>query len=387
MKISILFFKRNIKNFFNIIISLTLFILIFNFIIGFILNVTSNYKTDVVNNSNLYFMQIENKDLNYKFNKDTLSKISKIDGVEYAAFDYGMTLEILKDDKQAKSASAIIPVSKEYLKYFGVKETMSSDKYFLFNDKAVDSAKFSVNDNITLCAHIPTVKDGAIYGESKFKAISLTSKFTMPELLYFPPDTSIMDPKSFNELFNIEDASANASKIFVICPKVNSMEAISKKIESMNKDFRVTYALKTTHTLPKFAVTITTVSSIILVIFLIITVLNVSSNIKQFLILRKRDIGLMHILGIEEKRIYILFINEFFLNGVFTLIFSLTGTIVAAMLLNCFFNFDIISKYILLYLLIDILLVIVLLIFSGAFQLKKIIKRLSDGTFYKEVLK
>ena len=84
MSISVLFFKRNIKKFFNIIFSLTFFILIFNFIIGFILNVTNNYKSDIVDNSNLYFMQIENKDLNYKFDNSILDKIKKIDGVEYA---------------------------------------------------------------------------------------------------------------------------------------------------------------------------------------------------------------------------------------------------------------------------------------------------------------
>ena len=96
MSISVLFFKRNIKKFFNIIFSLTFFILIFNFIIGFILNVTNNYKSDIVDNSNLYFMQIENKDLNYKFDNSILFAYSqkkaqyiiKNEIIKYIIIDY-----------------------------------------------------------------------------------------------------------------------------------------------------------------------------------------------------------------------------------------------------------------------------------------------------------
>ncbi|GAB6170516.1 hypothetical protein JCM1393_29760 [Clostridium carnis] len=387
MSISVLFFKRNIKSFSNIIFSLAFFILIFNFIIGFILNVTNNYKSDVVDNSNLYFMQVENKDLDYKFNNDVLNKISNISGVEYAFLDYGMNVEVLKDNKESKSSCAIIPVSKDYLSYFGVKDSIDNDRYFLLNDVAVDSETFNNNENITLRAHIPTIKNGNIYGDSTLMPTSLTSKFTMPELLYFPPDTSIIDPITFEELFNTNTNNITSSKLIVICPKVDSMKSICKEIEAIDSTFVVKYALKTTNTLPQFAVIITTISSSILIFFLIITIFSVSSSIKQFLILRKRDIGLLYILGVEEKNIYKLFISEFFFNGIVTLSLSFLGTIIASLILNYFFNFDLISKYVFLYFTLDFLLVIGLLILLGTIQLKKLIKKLSAGTFYKEILK
>ncbi|MBQ3422114.1 MAG: FtsX-like permease family protein [Romboutsia sp.] len=387
MSISVLFFKRNIKKFFNIIFSLTFFILIFNFIIGFILNVTNNYKSDIVDNSNLYFMQIENKDLNYKFDNSILDKIKKIDGVEYAFFDYEMNAEVLKENKSSKSSSAIIPVSKEYLKYFGVEDSISSDKFFLLNTKAVDSESFNDNENIELCAHIPTIKDGEIFGSSQYMTSSLTKKFTMPELLYFPPETSIIDPSSFQQLFNPEQNNIGAAKIIVICPKVDNMKTVCKEIENLDDTLIVKYALKTTNSLPEFAVTITTISSIILLVFLVITIFNISSNIKQLLVLRKRDVGLLYLLGIEQKNIYKLFISEFFMNGIITFILSLAGTIIISIPLNYFFKFNLISKYILLYFSLDFLLVIGLLLILGTIQLKKLLAKLTNGTFYKEILK
>lgn len=387
MSISLLFFKRNIKSFSNIILSLSFFILIFNFIIGFILNITNNYKTDIVDNSNLYFMQVESNDQNYSFNSDVLNKISDIPGVEYAFFDYDMTTEILSDNKQSKSSSAIIPVSKEYLSYFGIKNPINSERYFLLNDVAVNSENFYNDENVTLRAYIPTIKNGNIYGDSTSLSTSITSKFTMPELLYFPPDTSIIDPITFEELFDTNNNNINSSKIIVICPKVDIMKDISKKVEEIDNNFIVKYALKATNTLPQFAVIITTISSFILIFFLIITIFSVSSNIKQFLISRKRDIGLLYILGVEKKNIYKLFINEFFFNGIVILSLSFTATIIVSLTLNYFFKFDLISKYIYLYLTLDFLIAIGLLVILGAIQLKKLIKKLNSGTFYKEVLK
>ena len=158
-----------------------------------------------------------------------------------------MKIEVLKENEDVSSSSDIIPVSKEYLGYFGVEGSVDTDKFFLLNNEAVDSELFNDNEEVDIYAHIPVIKDGNIYGKPKRMNSYLTRKFSMPsdESLYFPPGTSIMDPESFEKLFDVEENNIKAAKIVAICKDVNDMKSVCKEIEHLDNSLVVRYARKT----------------------------------------------------------------------------------------------------------------------------------------------
>lgn len=387
MKISILFFKRNIKKFCSIILSLTFFIFIINIVTGFILSVRTNYKTDVVDNSNLYFLEVTNKDINYKFNNNIINKISKIDGIRFVIPDYGLSASFEKTDNTGNSAGALIAVPKEALSYFGIKDEKIKSEYCFINEQSYDKkfSKFNKGDLINIITHLPIVKEDHIEGRPVNIKCNLTNVFKLPELLYFPADTSIIDTTTYSKF--LKKGIGNTSKIIIICPKVDQLKNVAKCIENLDKNFIVKYALKTTNTLPKFAVMITLVSSIIIGVLLIITILNVYSSMKQVLILRKRDIGLLYILGIAKEKIYSLFIIEFFLNGVITFLTSILSTVLVSLILKNICSIDILSTYFGIYVFLDFIISIGILVIVGTFHINKLIHKLETGSFYKEVLK
>lgn len=54
----LIFFKSNIKKFVSIILSLIVFLLIFNLISGLVKSLYDNFKTGIVDNEALYFMEV-----------------------------------------------------------------------------------------------------------------------------------------------------------------------------------------------------------------------------------------------------------------------------------------------------------------------------------------
>lgn len=381
----LIFFKSNIKKFVSIILSLIVFLLIFNLISGLVKSLYDNFKTGIVDNEALYFMEVYSDTDMSLINMDLNKKIKNIKGVEYTICDFAHPVYFSKN-KEISDFGTILGVPKGCLKYFGVKDDVSDQNFIILNTE--DKNQFKIGENVSI--EEQRYCKGNNKGKTEFYNVTRKvcgfSNNSAGGL--FPDDTILIDDKTAEEIARgqTEDGVPQFGRIIVIVPNVDDMSDISKQIEGFNSGITTRYALKSTKQIPQFAVVIVAVSAVLFLVLLLFSVISISSSLKQILILRKRDITLFNIFGIEDSAVNKIFMSEFICYGLIAFVGSVSLSFIIFYLLSVLFRFDILTNNIPLYLVLDLLLSLGIIMISGYVQLKMLVKKLSSKYAFKESL-
>jgi len=390
MQTSILFFKRYYKKYKSIVLSIVMFLLLINIIFGFVSSITSNFKSDVVDNSKLYFMEVKtDKDISI-LTESLVNEIKEISGVAAVLSEFPNVMTLYGENQAEGTSTTFIGVPKEALKYFNV-DNISDDEQFLYLNKSVRNAEnFKDIETINIEAIRYIFEDNNLTTEPYTIERNLSGMANIVDTQILPPDISLIDEEGAKEIVVASTPPGEApmiAKIIVIVPDVAEMRSVSDKIQSLNPDIYTKYDLKSTNELPRFAVLIVTISIVLFVILFIISFFNIRSNIKQLLITRIRDIALFDIFGVKTSSITFVFLMEFIFSGAIAFIFAILLTILVLGIINFGFGLDLITSYILHYALIDIVLTLVMVIITGYIEIKLVERKLSKNQFYKEVIR
>lgn len=390
MQTSILFFKRNYKKYKSIVLSIVMFLLLINIIFGFVSSITSNFKSDVVDNSKLYFMEVKT-DKDISILRDSLvNEIKEISGVAAVLSEYPNVMTLYGENQAEGTSTTFIGVPKESLKYFNV-DNISDDEQFLYlNDSVRNAENFKDIETIYIEAIRYIFEDNNLTTEPYTIERKLSGMANIVDTQILPPDISLIDEEGAKEIAFASTPPGEEpmiTKIIVIVPDVAEMRSVSDKIQSLNPDIYTKYDLKSTNELPRFAVLIVTISIVLFIILFIISFFNIRSNIKQLLITRIRDIALFDIFGIKTSSITFVFLMEFIFSGTIAFIFAILLTILVLGIINFGFGLDLITSYILHYALIDIVLTLVMVIITGYIEIKLVERKLRKNQFYKEVIR
>lgn len=390
MQTSILFFKRNYKKYKSIVLSIVMFLLLINIIFGFVSSITSNFKSDVVDNSKLYFMEVKT-DKDISILRDSLvNEIKEISGVAAVLSEYPNVMTLYGENQAEGTSTTFIGVPKESLKYFNV-DNISDDEQFLYlNDSVRNAENFKDIETIYIEAIRYIFEDNNLTTEPYTIERKLSGMANIVDTQILPPDISLIDEEGAKEIAVASTPPGEEpmiTKIIVIVPDVAEMRSVSDKIQSLNPDIYTKYDLKSTNELPRFAVLIVTISIVLFIILFIISFFNIRSNIKQLLITRIRDIALFDIFGVKTSSITFVFLMEFIFSGTIAFIFAILLTILVLGIINFGFGLDLITSYILHYALIDIVLTLVMVIITGYIEIKLVERKLRKNQFYKEVIR
>lgn len=390
MNTSLLFFKRNYHKYKSIILSLIVFLILFNVIFGFVFAVSNNFKSSVVDNSSLYFMEVYTDKGNGIITQELKNKIEKIDGVETLFCEYPNVVVLSGDNKAEGSSTTLLGVPFKSLKYFGVLNLPENQSDFFYINKSIrniDKIKALHEINIETARYI--IQDNQVSSEPYIFKRNINQIVDIEDIQMFAPDISLIDYDTAESLAKSStiDGKPFIQRIIVIVPDVSKMKNVCKQIEALNPDVNTRYSLKETRQLPQFAVMIVTMSVFLFGVMFLISILNIRSNIKQLLVTRIRDIALFDILGVEIKNITFVFLLEFVLSGAIAFILAIFITILVLLILKQFYSLDLITNFIIYYLGIDLLFTIVMVIITSYIEIKITERKLADKQVYKEVMR
>ncbi|EOD00247.1 FtsX-like permease family protein [Caldisalinibacter kiritimatiensis] len=392
MKIVLLFFRRNFKKFTGIMFSMISFLLVMNLILGIVLSVKEHFKNDLVDNSDLYFIEVFNEDSPMDIPPELRKEVNSFDGVESSFFDFSHPVKITDSQKNNLDMTNILGVEIKALKYFNIEDTNVKDDFIFINKKLSNNEKFKglkKGDKVYIRDYKYVEKDGEMNGVEYLTERTFYGFFEFNENHIFRNNISLINYNTAEKIARgmTKTGKPYFSRFIVIVPEVDKLKHVANMIESKNNNLTARYTLESTGNLPGFAVIIVAVSVLIIGILFLISIFNVSSNISQILNLRKRDFVLFNIFGIEDKKVEGMFMIELAIHGILTFTISTTITGVLFYLLKRFLEFDIFSQYIHLYILVNFVLAVGMLVLIGIIKLNTTFKSNNSMKFYKEVLK
>lgn len=392
MRIAFLFFKRNFKKFTGIILSLLSFLLVMNLILGIILSVNDNFKRGIVNNSDLYFMEVYNEDAPMDISLKLRDKVNSIEGVESSFFDFSHPVKLYDKGKNNIDMTNILGVETKTLQYFNVDDIDVEEDFIFINRSLSDKKEFKdlkKGDKVYIKDYKYVKQGDSWEGEEYFLERTFYGFLDFDENNIFRNNISLIEYNSAEKIARGMTRTGDPyfSRFIVIVPEVDKLEEVANVIREEDKDLKVRYTLDETGSLPSFAVIIVAVSALIIAILFLISVFSVLSNLNQILELRKRDFALFDMFGVDGKEIMKMFIVELFIHGILTFISTVVITYVSFYLFRSFLQFDLLTEYLYIYILVDFILAVGMLVFIGIIKLKKTLKANDTMGFYKEVLK
>ena len=390
MRTSLLFFKRNYKKYKSIMLSIVMFLLLINIMVGFVLSITGNFKSDVVNNKKLYFMEVKtDKDISILTEK-LVSEIKEIDGVDAVLAEYPNVMTVYGENEAEGTSTTFIGVPKNALKYFSVDDTSNDEQFLYLSESVRNTENFKDIKTVYIEAIRYVVDDNNLTTEPYTIERNLTGVDKIVETQILPPDISLIDEEGAKEIAMAATPPGKEpmiTKIVAIVPDVSQMKSVSDKIQALHPDIYTKYDLKSTNDLPQFAVLIVTISLVLFVILFIISFFNIRSNIKQLLVTRIRDIALFDIFGVKTGSITFVFLMEFIFSGVIAFTLAISLTILILGIVNLGFNLDLVTPFIWHYVVIDILLTLVMVVITGYTEIKLTERKLYKNKVYKDVIR
>lgn len=381
-----IFLKRNFKKFIPSCLTLITFLFIFNLITGVMLSVTDNFRDSIVNNKALYIMEINfrnYKDINLIDKKNSYKEIEDVDD---AFVDFSHPVAIESKNSGNIEVVQLVGVPKSVVNRFSNIENPPNN--FLVLPEILND-RFKEEELITF-------EEGEYFeeeGKIKSKLVNYDLKVTgfYKEFLfdYFPPNVVLIDETLAEKIAikSSENGSPIADRMIMLVTKVDKMDDVSKAISKDDKDVQVKYDLKMTKNLPDYAVIMLAISSVIIVVLLALSCINIYNSIKQMLNLRIRDIALFDILGIEEKKIKVMFLQEFTIYSIATFIMSIIITICIFSIFKVFFSFNLLGIYIIIYIISNFCISVIVFLTITYIQITKQLGNLTRRKIYKEVLK
>lgn len=387
---SMLFLKRNYHKYKSIVLSLIVFLLLFNVVFGFVSAVTGNFRSSVVDNSSLYFMEVYTDNGQNIITEDLKKSIDKIEGVEASFCEYPNVVVLYGGDKAEGTSTTLLGIPKNSLKYFGISQSPQDENKFFYINKSlrnIDKIKALKEINIETSRYI--ISDNKVSSEPYTFKRKIDSVSDIGNIQLFPPDISLIDSNTAESLAKSStvDGKPIINRIIVIVPDVSKMKSVSDKIEKLNPNVSTRYSLKATRQLPQFAVIIVTMSVCLFVILFVISLINIRSNIKQLLLTRIRDIALFDIFGVEISQITKVFLLEFVFSGIIAFILAISTSSLLLYLLKQVYNIDLLTNYLIYYIGIDLILTVVMVFITSYIEIKITERKLIENQTYKEVMR
>lgn len=384
IKIATLFIRNNYKKAIPSIMTLTTFLLILNILLGILFSTTGLFSDTIVDNSSVHFMEIINNGDRSEINK-IKTFIENQKEISDSFFDTSHPIIIECDNNDGFQTYSLLGVPKQLLPRLGLKS--SSDKFLFLpqNDKKYYSNITSVEIEETL---YPEKEKN---GKAEIQTINyeVTGFYQKIQWDLFPENVAIIDSETANKiaLRSNPEKEILSDRIIAFVPDVASMKNIEQKIKESFLDAEVKYSLKFTNNLPQYAKVFIAISGIIVLILVLFCIVNIKESVHQILNIRKRDVGLLSLFGVENKNIFTIFMFEFLLYGVASFSLSFVSSSILFIMLKIFFSIDLISKYVLIYLFADIVIALLMFICISAIQIKLILKKIDSAKIFKEILK
>lgn len=168
MKIVLLFFRRNFKKFTGIMFSMISFLLVMNLILGIILSVKDQFKTDIVDNTDLYFIEVYNEESPMDIPLELRDEVNSLDGVESSFFDFSHPVKITDSQINNLDMTNILGVETKALKYFNIEEIDVKDDFIFINNELENNEKFrdlKKGDKVYIRDYKYVEKDGVMDSE------------------------------------------------------------------------------------------------------------------------------------------------------------------------------------------------------------------------------
>jgi putative ABC transport system permease protein len=349
-------------------------------------------KIGIVDNNSLYFMEVYNEDEPMSMPYNLKEDLEMQKGVAGAFFDSSHPVKLIDNENNSLDITNIFGVSIDVLKFFGIDKDNVENNFIFLNKSYKNNKKFKdikMGDRIYIKDY-KYVKDGELWKSEEYLIERTFYGFVdTKNLSMFNSDLSLIDYDTSKKIARgmTKNGDPYFTRLIVIAPEVDMLEEISDYIKEKNSVVKTRYTLETTGNLPRFAVIIVTISIFIIVILFLISTFSVSSNLTQIFNLRKRDIALFDILGIEESKVMKMFIGEIFIYGIVTFLLTSIITFVLFYGFKSFLGFDILTNYQHIYYLLNFVLSVGILVINSFIKLKKILNTKNTMEYYKEVLK
>lgn len=391
IKAALIFWKVNFKKSISVIITLSSFILILNLILGIVLQITGVMSKNVINNDTLKFMEIRS---NQKDERKASSDIKEIynllkenDKINGCFLDLSFPIH---DSSNVKGTGSyyLIGVPKAMLSDFGIKENIETDDYlFLPDDKKKDvkdgkivyqEASVSVDENGI---------DEVTYHDTERL---VTGWFKDNKLNFLPEPLAIVSEDTAKKFYtsNTTDSKMeDVTKLIATVKDVTYFKDIEEEINSKYSSIVIRYDLKNTGILPEYAKVITMVSAVLIAILAFFCITNLRSSIGQILNERFREIGLLSVIGVGNKKIIKIEMFDFMLNGVIAYMVSIITTIFVFAFLKAQFMFDLLTGIAGVYVVVDFVIAMILFSSISAISLNGIVKKINKRKVYREVLR
>lgn len=376
----------HIKKSISSICALITFLFVLNLLLGIIISTTGVFQSSITNNNSMKFMEICNEG-DLKRTSEIYQYLKSLEDVNSCFIDVSFPVVVVCDNESNNETYNLLGVPKEMLVNLGI-ESPKDEKYLFLPKRHEEYFKDSLF--IFEVSEYVVNEDGAKVVNCHDMTFDITGYYEDISLDLFPEDLAIIDEETAMTIAKNASESGEeiySSRVIATVDDVSSMNAVEEKLVRKFENVTVRYDLKYTHELPSYAKILITISGVILSVIFIICICNIQSGITQMMSLRKRDIALLSLLGIQKKQIRRIFILEFAFSGILAFVgaFLLTNVIFIGFLKG--FGLDLLTNCIGIYFLVDLVVAIVMFILISYILLEKMLRELNMSKMYKDILK
>lgn len=383
IKIASLFIKNNYKKAIPSIITLTTFLLILDILLGIFFSTTGILNDSIVENSSVHFMEI--------LNNGEMSDISKIkefiskqDEISGNFYDTSHPVLVDCDSEAGAETYTMIGIPKSLLPELGLKADTDKFCFLPKTDEKYFKNMTSIEIDETL---YPKGKKGD--AQIEYVKFDISGFYEKIKWDLFPENLIIVDDATAIEIAerSNKDGSILSDRIIAYVSDSAAMSKVEGKLKAEFPNIDVKYSLKYTGQLSEFAKVFLAIGGIIILVLTVFCIINIKESVRQILNVRKRDIGLLALFGVDNSNIFYIFMIEFFLYGLvaFVLAYVTMGGLFFAIYKVC--QLDLFGPFYLIYLIADLGIAVLMFIVISAIQLRNIMKKIDDAKIFKEILK
>lgn len=385
-KIIFMFVRNNIDKTLPSILTLTTFLLILNILLGILFSTTGVLSRSVTNNSFVHFMEVLNNG-DFKKSSEMISKIEAIPEVDECFPDVAHPIMIENENSEQFELYTALGVPKSLLNEFGL--SSDTDKYIFLPQK--DSNRFKKGSVVKFeeTLYNKNAKQGENAYELEELKYTVTGFYDDLNWDLFPENVILLDQITTDRIAmgGASDGIMAADRIIVHVADVSNMKNVEEKIHEMYPESEIRYDLKHSGELPSYSKLIIAVSGTLLIVLLIFCIFNINGNVKQILNSRHRDIGLLSLFGVDSGDITYIFVWEYFISGFIAFILVIVVTTILFIMLKVFSGIDMLTDYMHIYIIADVILAVMIFVFISVIQVKRALKKINKAKLFKEVLK
>lgn len=386
LRISFMFIRTNFKKALSSILTLITFLLVLNILLGVLFSTTGILGDTITENESVHYMEIINEgdSSNIQIIYQDLNSMDKVKG---CFIDVSHPIVLPCNSEEGMKIYTLVGLPKELLSEIGV--SSQNDKYLFLPIE--DQASFDGIDVVQIEESLYVQQaDESWLPEIVCYDYEITGFIEKIQWDIFPENIAIIDDKTAMEIakgMTMNGDNYLSDRVIVYVSDVSNMKAVQEHLERTYSNVDIRYALKYTGQLPEYATVLIAVSGIIIAILLVFCYINIKNNVKQLLSMRQRDIALLSMFGVENKKITGLLVTEFSFYGVVAFLFVSAITFVLFFALRYVFSIDLLSGYMTIYLISNAVIALLILTLVSSFQVRSLLGKIDHTKIYKSILK